>query len=808
MTGILRGHWQWRGVVLALAWGLASCGESTSMHTPLPTRTPLPTNTAIPTGTPIPTSTPIPANTPTNIPTNKPTVTPANTPTPSPTNTPSITATLTATPTAVVALPHPRLLYAPEHKALVAGRQHTPPFDAVWQRLRNQAAATPPAPVAGTWVRSVWAANAKVAQANAVLAWALDDADAAATAKRLLLAFTDNLEDNHDTDLDIALPSVLIPYVNTWDLLLATPWITADEARQAQTHIANVTRKFVAAYLDDQFQRHIAFVVTQNNHPLRGAATVGYVALAFPDDPDAPRWLDWATDQMDYLLGPQGHYVQSDGGVSEGPFYFSFGFGAVCPFLLALDRNSPPDVIHHHTCITRNNVDPWDDNACVEGEPFTLTNPLRDPTFMSTLDWSVALRRPTGLRAVLDDTHVAITNGAALTTSLSGPDYLVWDWGTNTVMPFDTEKFDNLTPWYLAYVSDAAPQPPPWKNRFFPAGGQAVFRSGWGTDDRWLMLVADNGPARKSLHNHADGTSFALSAYGEDLLIDTGYYKPNELNNPLTTDAPSHNVILIDGIGAPKRGLLNHWGDTDAFLENMVDGDAVAWAEARVGYEQAEIRRGIAFARRRYFVVADRIRSDVPTARTFAWRAHLWAGYDVGGSYALAGNRLTVDRTLGGLAIAAATTAGDPTFVEPPFTALRPPHVHDIDGSGNHAVADATINAVAPGFLVVLAPYKEGATGDDGPLAVTSAAAGAAGAAWIIEGSTGGVQWRDVAWLRDSGAGTQLTLPGPHTLETDAQFVLVAESGDYALVAGGSQVTLDGVALVHDNTLPVAVATR
>ena len=49
-------------------------------------------------------------------------------------------------------------------------------------------------------------------------------------------------------------------------------------------------------------------------------------------------------------------------------------------------------------------------------------------------------------------------------------------------------------------------------------------------------------------------------AGGEDLLIDTGYYKPDATNNPLTMDAPSHNVILVDGVGAPKRGLLNAWG--------------------------------------------------------------------------------------------------------------------------------------------------------------------------------------------------------------------------------------------------------
>ena len=706
-----------------------------------------------------------------------------------------------ATPTA---LPHPRLMYAAADKAVVVARQNQPPFAAIWQRLRDQAAGLPAAPTPGTWDSGLWAQYASAAQANAVLAWALNDAAAGARARQLLLALQDNLEDNNDADLDIHIPSVLLPFANTWDLLQATPWLTPADAQLAQKQIASVTRKFVASHLDDGFLRTVSFIFTQNNHPLRAASAIGYLALAGPDDPDATRWLDWATDQMDYLLGPKGHYVAADGGVVEGPFYFSFGFAAVVPFLLALDRNSPADAVHHHTCITRNDVDPWSDNGCVEGEAFTLKNPLRDPIFLTALDWSIALRRPSGVRAVLDDSHIAVTDGAALVTAVGGGSYLIWDWATNAVLPYDTQKFDNLTPWYLARVADVPPAPPPWRNRFFPAAGHAVFRSGWGTDDLWLLLVADNGPARKSLHNHADGASFALSAYGEDLLIDTGYYKPDTLQNPLTTDAPSHNVILVDGVGAPKRGLLDNWGDTDAFLENTHDGAAIAWAEARIAYEKATIRRGVAFVRQRYFVVADRIQSDVATPRTFQWRAHLWGGFDVGGSYTLSGGRVTLDRPLAGLAIAATTTAGEPNFVEPPFKPLAPPHVHDIDGAGNHAVADATISAVAPGFLVVLAPYKAGATDDAAPLTITPLIAGTDGCAWRIDGSTGGIKWRDIAWLRNANAPTTLTVDGGQSVTSDAAFTILSTAGDFALIANGSAVALNGKPLITGNTAPVA----
>ncbi len=127
--------------------------------------------------------------------------------------------------------------------------------------------------------------------------------------------------------------------------------------------------------------------------------------------------------------------------------------------------------------------------------------------------------------------------------------------------------------------------------------------------------------------------------------------------------------------------------------------------------------------------------------------------------------------------------------------------MHDLDGPGNHAVADATIQAASPGFLVVLAPYAEGATGADGLLGVTAAAAGAGASAWVVEGDG----WRDVAWLRDASAPTQLVVPGPHTLETDARFVLVSEAGDSALIADGTHVALDGASLVQGNAAPVAV---
>lgn len=702
---------------------------------------------------------------------------------------------------------HPRLMVDASHKDRILGRIGREPFATLWKRLQDTAASTPREPVPGTWDSAVWGDRADVAQANALLAWLLGDAAAAARAKKYLLGLGTNVEDSTDLDDDIRIPRTLIGYSNTWDLLAATPWLSAEESSDARTRITTVARKFGERYLDQPFTRLVSFVVTQNNHPLRAASALGYAALAFPDDPDAPRWRDWAADQIDYLLGPKGHYVQSDGGVSEGPFYHAFGFNAVMRFLVAFERNAAPDAVYHHTCITRNPADPWSDNGCIEGEPFTLERPLSRGLLQPTVDWSISLRKPSGVRANLNDANLTALNGAALLSSFGAPSHVVWDWQHDVPLPLDTRKFDDLTPWYLAYLDDAEAKEPPWRNRFFPATGHAIFRSDWSTDARWLTLVADNGPARKTVHNHADGTSFALSAYGEDLLIDTGYYKPDPNKNALTADAPAHNVILVDGKGAPKRGLLNAWGDTDSFLENTKDGETVAWAEARTAYEGVEIRRGVAFVRKRYFVVADRVAASASTLRTFQWRAHLWAGHEAKGRYALDGDRVTVDRDRAGLALLLGSTAGAVTLEEPPFTALAPPHVHSVDGTpGNHAVVDGKVQAVAPGFLAVLAPYAVGrtATDPDAPLDVKSLDAGAASVAWTVAGAG----FRDVAWLRDGGAPESLDVPGGPKLTTDAAFVLVSSDASYALVAGGTSLVVDGVTLVTKNAEPVVIVSR
>lgn len=157
------------------------------------------------------------------------------------------------------------------------------------------------------------------------------------------------------------MPRVTINYTDAWDLLMDTGYLSAEEGEEVARTIATINQQFYERFVLDPIGRGTTIYISQNNHSIRTASALGYVALAFPEHPDAKEWLDFATSELAYLYGPDGHYIQADGGVSEGAFYYSFGLAAVLPFLIRYDQLYPEGRLQDRTCINRIDKDPWDD---------------------------------------------------------------------------------------------------------------------------------------------------------------------------------------------------------------------------------------------------------------------------------------------------------------------------------------------------------------------------------------------------------------------------------------------------------------
>lgn len=694
--------------------------------------------------------------------------------------------------------PRPWLMVRPEHKALILSRIDREPYAMILAQIEERAAQEYQQDSPDEWDSSPNGQNGMTAQANALLAWLLDDEGYALKARDFFDRLRTDFDTNTVIDVNIRMGRPLMGYTNAWDILQATDFFPEAEAAAAGDKICEINRQFYRRYVDDDVLRTLLLGAAQNNHPLRTAAAIGYVGLAFPDHPQSTEWLTWAVSEMDYLWSEGGHYVQADGGVSEGPFYYNFGFGISVAFLIAFDNLYEESPELERDCSNRVIIDPWSDHGCVEGEPFTFDNPLYEPYFIAAVDWNLALRLPFGPRPPLGDANYVAFNGSALLSGFGADGRYRWDWEGNRDRPYEMGWGADLTAHHLVYFDDAVEAvEPPWTTRFFPEGGNAVFRSDWSDDARWGLLVAEHGSARKTLHDHVDGTSFTMAAYGEYLLIDTGYYKPDPSDNAKTAHSPSHNLVLIDGIAAPDKGLLTNFRDADAWLRNTYDGDRVECAEAHQQYQDATVVRSVVFVDSRYFVLGDRIETAVTELRMHTFRLHGHAGYDVGGLFELRGDGARFERPLAGVDVYVSTTVGATALAvgEPPFVELRPPHVHQFNwsrDSEHHGVMDATVLATEPDFLSLMLPYRvgTGVPADEQPIGATSVDLGPGATAWTIH-HAGTV---DLALVRESDSPSSFTLPTGEVLDTDGLFVVLRLVGPnpFAVLSRGTYLDLDG----------------
>lgn len=245
--------------------------------------------------------------------------------------------------------------------------------------------------------------NGETARAAAFLAWLEGDPGRAEKARAFLDAFPTDFETHTQWDVNIRMPQVLMGHADAVDLLRGTPWLEAGEAAVHAAKIGEVAGELYDQYVEDEVVRYLVLGTTQNNHAIRTAAALGYTALAFPELPDAEAWASWAFSELDHLWGPDGAYVQPDGGVSEGPFYYGFAFAPTAALYLAWEGLSGGPRLFPRDCRNRSDLDPWAGHGCEEGKPFAFGSRMEDPLFRATADWAIALRLPDGLRPPVED---------------------------------------------------------------------------------------------------------------------------------------------------------------------------------------------------------------------------------------------------------------------------------------------------------------------------------------------------------------------------------------------------------------------
>jgi len=303
-----------------------------------------------------------------------------------------------------------------------------------------------------------------------------------------------------------------------------------------------------------------------------------------------------------------GDQAEPAGGWVEGPGYHQYSMRQYIPAFVAmknleiLDINSIPELVQTHL-------------------------------------WLPKIVMPDGYAPSYDDNEAAIIYWTGLLYSLHDGiperDMLHWMWDTggrkmnNALLPEYISQFDDTPPVYTNPV-DFGWEP----TGFYPGSGFARFRSSWDNDAVYMLFLTEHGEAREDgqAHEHPDPNSFNLHAYGDMLLLDSGYGGWTE--HDATRFAPNHNLILVNGEGpdgASKPLLYWEANGADAYLTKYFTSESIDYAVSNTAYNGADFTRTVVFPEHRYFLVFDTMSSEAE--KIFTLLLHGNGGGTSGGSF-------------------------------------------------------------------------------------------------------------------------------------------------------------------------------
>lgn len=144
-----------------------------------------------------------------------------------------------------------------------------------------------------------------------------------------------------------------------------------------------------------------------------------------------------------------------------------------------------------------------------------------------------------------------------------------------------------------------------------PWSGHIVMRSGWQTDDRYMLF--DAGPYGYG-HQHEDALSFVIYGYGKYILVDPGSYPYDSSDwRRYVISTRAHNTIMVDGCeqhrgGRPRdqyvlsRPMPIKWASNDKF-----DYASSTYSDGYASDNSVRVKhaRTVLFVKPDYWIVTD-----------------------------------------------------------------------------------------------------------------------------------------------------------------------------------------------------------
>ncbi|WP_439137863.1 DUF4962 domain-containing protein [Roseicyclus sp.] len=360
-----------------------------------------------------------------------------------------------------------------------------------------------------------------------------------------------------------------------------------------------------------------------DSHAVRAvSAVIIPAAIALLDEAEeAEGWLHYAIEFLSTVYSPWG---DSDGGWAEGPHYWMTGMA----YLI-------------------------DAANLLKG--YTGIDLYQRPFFQKTGDFPLYTKAPDTRRATFGDDSTmgdlpAVKVGFNLRqfAGVTGNGAYQWYYDEITRTNPDTAmafynwgwwdfNFDELT--YRTDFPLVKATPPEDGLRWFKGIGWAAIQKAMADPENHLQFVMKSSPFGSISHSHGDQNAFCLSAFGEDLAIQSGHYVAfnSTMHQNWRRQTRSKNAILIDGkgqyAGKDKPLAMAAAGSLEMVADRgdhiYIRGDATA-AYATLTPEVTQATREVYFVNGEYFVIVDSIDATKPV--TIDWLLHANAPMALGAS--------------------------------------------------------------------------------------------------------------------------------------------------------------------------------
>ncbi|PJI84323.1 heparinase II/III-like protein [Yoonia maricola] len=360
-----------------------------------------------------------------------------------------------------------------------------------------------------------------------------------------------------------------------------------------------------------------------DSHAVRSVSLVivpACIALLGDDaDDEARDWLNYSIEFLSTVYSPWG---DSDGGWAEGTHYWMMGIAYLIDSANRLKSYMGLDL-------------------------------YKRPFFQNTGDFALYCKAPNTRRATMGDDSTmgdlpCVKTGLNLRQFAGATGKGAYQWycdenlrtNPGTEMAFynwgwwDTH-FDELVFQTDFPVVDATP--PESGLRHFKGIGWVGVQHAMDDPDSHVHFVFKSSPFGSISHSHGDQNSFCMSAFGEDMAIQSGHYVAfnSSMHRNWRRQTRSKNAILINGKGqyaekdkskamaATGRIIAAEQHDDHIFIH----GDATP-AYQSLSPEVTRAEREIYFVRNSYFVIVDKVDADTPV--TVDWLLHANNPFELG----------------------------------------------------------------------------------------------------------------------------------------------------------------------------------